>query len=100
MTASTSVALLKLRIKSPMYAKYGGSLYRFCIKIQARGRGGLYIVRFRQVGGRFVRESPFIYSKAKVIFKVTFTTLVKDIVSRIKERTAPINSRDGSGNAR
>jgi len=47
-----------------------------------------------------VRESPFIYSKAKVIFKVTFTTLVKDIVSRIKERTAPINSRDGSGNAR
>jgi len=33
---------------------------------------------------------------AKVVFKVTFTTLVKDIVSRIKERTAPIRSRDGS----
>jgi len=61
-----------------------------------------------------VQKNPFIYSKAKggecmdfilslmeiaakVVFKVTFTTLVKDIVSRIKERTAPMNGRDDSG---
>ena len=33
---------------------------------------------------------------AKVIFKISFTTLVKHVVSRIKERTAPIDIRDGS----
>ena len=38
----------------------------------------------------------FIEIAAKVIFKVAFKTLAEYVVSRIKERTAPITSRDGS----
>jgi len=60
-----------------------------------------------------VQSKPFIYSNvkggecmgfilslleviAKAIVKVLITTLTKHVVSRIKERTAPIDSRDGS----